>query len=632
MIENGLAVASFFTPYNQDTLNRFDVDLGSSGPLLLPDSAGSVTHPHLMVGAGKEGTIYLIDRDNMGGFTDGGPDQIVQTLPFVMGGAFGSPAFFNGTLYYNGIYDSLRAFRFVDGQIDPPYAISQSINYFGFPGATPSVSANGTADGIVWVLDNGGYSGHFPTILHAYNAADLTQELYNSGQVPGRDTLGPAVKFTTPTVANGKVYVGAQYEFNVLGLATFPPHPQITLTPDGAVNPAGTTHLVTAQVTDTIGFPRPGAAVRFAVVEGPNTGLNSDDNGGCPFGCQSDFNGNVTWTYVGNGGVGLDRIEACTPDLTTGEPQCAQVTKEWLILPDSFTYPDFSSTDGLTLVGSAKTFENRLRLTPADFDETGAAWVNLRQPVGDGFDTTFQFQITDLVNTGADGLTFVIQNGDQIFPGAGGLTALGGGGGGMGYYGIANSLAVEFDTWFNGDFSDPSENHVSVHTFGTQQNSADEFFSLGSTTVIPDLSDGNVHTARIIYTPGTLQVFLDDFATPALTVPADLGAILNLEHGHAWVGFTAATGGAAENHDLLSWSYTRNLREICNDGLDNDGDGLMDGTDPDCQNVHRPLLLTLTPDSPVGLLSSPCTMTATVTDADGIPQPGVFVVQAYGQD
>jgi hypothetical protein len=621
-----LTVVDYFTPFNQDFLNRTDTDLGSSGPLVLPDSAGSAVHPHLLVGAGKEGTIYLVDRDNMGQFTDGGPDQIVQVLPFFMGGAFGSPAFFNGNLYYNGTFDSLKAFRIVNGQIDPPYPVSQAFNFVGFPGATPSVSANDTADGIVWILDNGGYGGHFPTILHAYDATDLTRELYNSAQVTGRDTLGPAVKFTTPTVANGKVYVGAQYELNVLGLANFPPRPQITLTPDSAANPVGTTHTVTAQVTDTVGVPRFGATVRFEVVSGPNAGRNSDADGGCSiFGCQTDFNGNVQWSYVSNGKLGTDQIEACTPDPQNGTPQCAQVAKEWVLPPDSFTFPDFSTSQGLSLVGSARTTDNRLRLTPADFDQTGAAWVSFRQPVGDGFDTTFKFQISDLGVTGADGFAFVIQN-DTAGP-----SALGFGGGALGYSFLANSIAVEFDTWFNGEYNDPNENHVSVHTLGTFSNTADETFSLGSTVNVPDLSDGNVHTARIAYAPGDLQVFLDDLSTPILRVPADLGAILNLDHGHAWVGFTAATGGAYENHDILSWSYNRTLREICNDGLDNNGNGLVDDDDPDCQAHARPLHLGLTPATDVGPLNTPCTVTALITNVDGAPQSGMFVwFQASG--
>ena len=626
----GLGVADYFTPYNQDFLNRSDSDLGSSGALLLPDSAGSAQHPHLLVGAGKEGKIYVLDRDKMGRFNAGGDNQIVQSVPFATGGAFGSPAFFNGTLYYSGEFDSLRAFRIANGQIDPPYAVSQAVDFFGFPGATPSVSANGVIDGIVWVLDNSGYAGHTATILHAYDAADLSNRLYSTVMVAGRDTLGAAVKFTTPTVANGKVYVGTQTELDILGLASFPPHPQITLMQDTAVEPAGTSHTVRAQVTDTVGIPRPGATVRFEIVAGPNAGLNSDINGCTNFGCQADFNGNVYWSYKSNGQIGTDQIQACTPDPQTFVPQCAQISVDWVTPPVSFNYPDFSSLAGLNLIGSAKQSGNILRLTPADFGQGGAAWATFRQPVGDGFDTTFQFQITDLLDTGADGFAFVIQNATQSFNGGGGASALGGGGGELGYFGIPNSLAVEFDTWFNPEWNDPNENHVSIHTIGDQFNSTDEFFSLGSTTAIPDLSDGNVHTVRISYTPGTLQVFLDDLSNPILSVPADLGAILYLDHGHAWLGFTAATGGAAENHDILNWSYTRTLREICDDGLDNDANGLIDAQDPACQAL-RPYQVSLTPSTGSSLLNQPYKVTARVTDAVGNPQPGVYVwFEAFG--
>jgi hypothetical protein len=117
-----------------------------------------------------------------------------------------------------------------------------------------------------------------------------------------------------------------------------------------------------------------------------------------------------------------------------------------------------------------------------------------------------------------------------------------------------------------------------------------------------------------------------------LIVPMDLGAVLSLDHGHAWVGFTAATGGDYENHDILSWSFQRTLREICNDGLDNDGNGLIDAADPQCQS-RKPLQLSLSPSADVGLLTSPHTLTARVTDSDGNPQAGVFVwFQAAGVD
>jgi hypothetical protein len=205
-------------------------------------------------------------------------------------------------------------------------------------------------------------------------------------------------------------------------------------------------------------------------------------------------------------------------------------------------------------LGSAAIAGTSLRLTPADPGGTGAAWFRSLQPVAAGFNTTFQFQITDLVFGGADGFAFVVQRAS--------LFTIGGGGGAIGYGGIPKSLAVEFDTWQNFDDpearGDPNDNHVSVHSNGIGPNNAHEDMSLGNTGtgLAVDLSDGLVHTARIGYLPGTLSVYIDDLVNPVLSVAADLDTRLNLVNGSALVGFTAATGGARENHDILSWSFS----------------------------------------------------------------------------
>ena len=213
-----------------------------------------------------------------------------------------------------------------------------------------------------------------------------------------------------------------------------------------------------------------------------------------------------------------------------------------------FYYADFSSIDGLNLVGSAAQFGNRLRVTPAATNRAGAAWHIAEQFVEDGFETTFQFEITEWSGGGADGFAFVVQNSS--------VSALGMAGGNLGYGGIPNSVAVEFDTYHNGVNVDPNSNHISVHTRGTNPNSSHHAYTLGSTTAIPNVRDGNVHTVRIDYIPGTLSVFLDDLANPALTVSLDLAATLSFDNGRAWVGFTAATGAWTENHDILNWSFT----------------------------------------------------------------------------
>jgi len=227
---SGLAVADYFTPFDQAALSSADRDLGSGGPVLLPDSVGSISHPHLILGAGKAGTIYLIDRDNMGQFNAANDSQIVQSVISAIGASFATPAYFNNTIYYQGNGDRLKAFAITNGALSTS-PIHRSSTTIPFPGATPSVSANGTNNAIVWVLDNGAVSQGSPTgpaILHAYNAYNLTNELYNSNQAGARDRAAWAVKTTVPTVANGKVYVGGATAVSVYGPGTFIASPTIS--------------------------------------------------------------------------------------------------------------------------------------------------------------------------------------------------------------------------------------------------------------------------------------------------------------------------------------------------------------------------------------------------------------------
>ncbi len=249
---NGLAVNDFFTPYNQQNLANSDLDLGSGGAVVLPDEAGgSTTNQHLLIGAGKEGTLYLIRRDNLGQYNSANNNQIKQTLVSAIGGSFGTPAYFNKTLYYLGAGDSLKAFAITNGTINPT-PLSKGPSTFGFPGATPSISANGTNNAIVWALQTDAYGSSGPAVLHAYDATNVALELYNSTQAQSgtRDNPGPAVKFATPTVANGKVYAGAEYAFSVYGLGTFLSTPVIA--PNGATFATPVTVVITDSSPNTI--------------------------------------------------------------------------------------------------------------------------------------------------------------------------------------------------------------------------------------------------------------------------------------------------------------------------------------------------------------------------------------------
>ena len=210
-----ITLSDYFTPWNQQTLDYNDTDFGSGGAMLLPDQPGT-TYPHLLVQVGKEGTINLVNRDNMGHWHSGSDSQIVQTIPYAIGGIWGAPAFWNNTAYFGGSYDRLKAFTF-DPHAEKLSYSSESPEYFNFPGSTPSVSSNATNNGIVWIIENDTYGGG-NAVLRAYDATNLGTELYNSEQNPGRDRVGLAVKFTVPTIADGSVLVGAENQVVVYGL------------------------------------------------------------------------------------------------------------------------------------------------------------------------------------------------------------------------------------------------------------------------------------------------------------------------------------------------------------------------------------------------------------------------------
>jgi len=214
---NTLAVDDFFETYDSINESNADTDLGSGGSLLLPDmvDAKGVVR-HLMVGAGKDKNIFVADRDNMGKYNSANNDALYQELTNALpGGAWSMPAYFNNTVYYGGNGDYLRAFAITNAMLGTTPS-SKSATTFGYPGATPSVSANGTANGIVWALQS---STGSTAVLHAYDATDLTKELYNSTQAAGnRDGFGTGNKFITPMIINGKVYVGTPNGVAIFGL------------------------------------------------------------------------------------------------------------------------------------------------------------------------------------------------------------------------------------------------------------------------------------------------------------------------------------------------------------------------------------------------------------------------------
>jgi len=217
---NGIQVADYYTPSDQDLLDRKDQDLGSGGVVLLPDDAGGSVP--LMAAADKNGTIYLLNRNNLGGH-DPAADHIVHKTPAgTIGtlngdtnlwlGSYDTPAYFNNMLYYVGPGDRMKAFPVANGQLaDTP--VTYSNNTFTYPGPTPSISAYGSTNGIVWVIER----LKDQAVLRAYDAMNLSRELYNSQMAGTRDQLTAGVKFAVPTVADGKVFVGSSGQFTVFG-------------------------------------------------------------------------------------------------------------------------------------------------------------------------------------------------------------------------------------------------------------------------------------------------------------------------------------------------------------------------------------------------------------------------------
>ncbi|HLG78019.1 MAG TPA: hypothetical protein VKX46_16510, partial [Ktedonobacteraceae bacterium] len=239
----GLRVSDYFSPYNHVCLDGRDADLGSGGVIALPDQPGTA-HPHLLVSSGKEGRVYVIDRDHMGKYTndpnlqcDGADamrtdvDKVVQELaPSVGGSVFGVGGYWSGSassgqmIYIGGYNDHLKAFQLKNDLLSSA-AVSQSSEIFAFSGATPSISSNGSqpGTGIVWIsspssCSDPGCQPAGPGALRAYDATNLNVELYNSEQNPARDELDSYIKFGVPTIADGHVFVGTQTSLTIYGL------------------------------------------------------------------------------------------------------------------------------------------------------------------------------------------------------------------------------------------------------------------------------------------------------------------------------------------------------------------------------------------------------------------------------
>ena len=210
---HSLKVDDYFTPSHEAKLSRRDVDFGSGGIMLAPDQPGP--HPHEAFIGFKTGALFVLDRDQMGHVGDANAIQHLNASP---GGIYTSPAYWRGSLYLAGAGGRLTQWTLDEGQL-PSSPTHQSTAQFAYPGASPSISSNGAADGVVWTIaTKGKVRGGPPAVLRAFDARDVSVMLYDSNAAGPRDVAGPGVKFSVPTVADGKVFVGTQSELDIYGL------------------------------------------------------------------------------------------------------------------------------------------------------------------------------------------------------------------------------------------------------------------------------------------------------------------------------------------------------------------------------------------------------------------------------
>jgi len=602
-LTNGaMKVADTFTPSNQLALNSADLDLAAGGVLLLPDqSTGG--HTHLLAQLGKQGKVYLVDRDNMSGFHS--TDAMVQS--FLLNpsnsstGLWGMPSYSNNTVYIWGTQDNMKSFPISAGKL-PTTASKTGSNTSGFPSPTATMSSNGGANSIAWTVQTDNYNSGGNATLRAYDAGNISSTLYSSSTNSARDNPGASVKFVVPTVANGKVYVGTNSGLAVYGLLS---GSQQAAAP--SISPAGQAFTGTLNVTITDSTP--GASIFYSTTgtattsSTPYTGpiaLTSTTTlsaiASAPGFLQSlpvsqtytqqtqtlmpTFSvipGNYTspqtvtitsasptptiyyaidapastssTPFAGSATVTVSQSEtinaiATSPGLSTS-PQSSATYNIGSGSGISFGNGFSTSASTMTFNGATKLDDTRLQLSDGGAYEASSAWVNT--PVNiQSFNNTFSFQLS---NAQADGITFTIQNT--------GLTAVGPAGGGLGYGpdtpggtpGIGKSVAIKFDLYDN---AGESADSVGLYTNGASPTTP--FIDMTSTG--PDLHSGDAMTANMVYDGTKLTLTLTDgvanksFQTSwTVNIPQIVGG------NTAYVGFTGGTGGLSASQKITTWSF-----------------------------------------------------------------------------
>jgi hypothetical protein len=532
-------VLDYFTPYNQSSLSGGDTDVASGGLVLLPTLPSG---QQLLTQMGKEGKMYVLDRNKLGGYCvnqvpacNGNDPNIVEEIPGATSGVWGTPAYWNGSVYWGGGTDgggpdNLKAFSFNanNSGLISSSPTSVTAKAFSFAAPSPTVSANGNSNGIVWGLDDSAFGstcsgGSNCQVLYAYDATNLATMLYNSSQAANnRDVPGGAVKFATPIVANGKVYVGSQFKVSAYGTISTTP---VAATPTFSPAPGSYTSAINVALSDSTA----GATIH-CTTDGSTPTPSSPA-------CSS-----VTISSTAT----LKAIATAT-----GYTSSTVASATYTIDPGA-TGINFGSgftSTGLTFNGSAKLNGTRLRITDTGTSEAGS--VFLSTPINiQTFTTDFGFQLS---SASADGFTFTIQG---VGP-----TALGPLGGGLGYGpdtpggtpGIAKSIAVKFDIYNNaGEGTDST----GLYTNGASPTTP----ALDMTSSGVSLLSGDVFNVHATYNGTTLAMTIADASNSLQTFSASwpINIPSTVGGNTAYLGFTGGTGGQTAIQEILDWTYVTN--------------------------------------------------------------------------
>ena len=596
LANGGLAPTDEFTSFNWKALDSADLDQGGGGVLMVPDQ--QVGPAHILVQAGKEGRLLVLNRDDLGGNNNGNTSNpgALQDITGAIGGLWSTPAYWNGNVYIWGSKDYPKLFPLTNGVLseDPT---SQSPVYSAFPGASFSISSNGTNDGIAWAVRSDQYVTYGEAVLYAWPANDLTTPLYESDTNATRDSMGTATKFSIPMVTNGKVYVVAQNEVDIYGLfngepiavapvitpngGTFGATQSVTLsttttasaqifyTLDGSTpTPASTLYAGPISIsTDTTlkaiasaaGYLQSGISSAVFNFSDQTPQISFSPAAGTYASAQqvtlSDTDANAKIYYTTNGSTPSASSTLYTGPITVALSETINAiaidsslsnsdigTAAYVIQAGGTTINfanGFSSTAGLTLNGNAKASnDSRLQLTDGGLNEASSVFWNT--PINiQAFTTKFSFQLS---LAQANGFTFTIQN---VEP-----TALGGASSGLGYQNIGQSVAIKFN----------------FYNYENEGSDSTGFYTDGEPPVMPtvDISPSGIQlnsddgiTATVTYDGTTLTLNLVDGVTNDKFTYSQAMNIAQIVGGNtAYVGFTGGSGGLSASQKILSWTYT----------------------------------------------------------------------------